>query len=192
MPPALAVSYANFQQYLAAFQGTDTSQEVSINEDILAVSNYLNERLGRFFGREPVAVAHSYRAPASTRTLYVDDMSEEPDSVTVDGTTITDYEVGPLNAALGPRPEPFRYLYRPYGSFTSGSLVVVTARHGWPAIPAEIVRDTIEITGILRRQSPRATSRYDEGIGGFISESSASKQIIDRLIQALNIEPGFA
>jgi hypothetical protein len=176
--------YADAHAYRAAFSGSDTSHDEFIDSDLAVVSQHINGITGRFFGQDPEAVERSYRVTVANATLYVDDMAEAPESVTVDGVELDpgDYDLLPRNAPLGPEPRPYEAIRLRSGYFVAGSDVVVEATFGWPQVPPAIARATIEITGILRSQSPRATTRYDEGFGAIIGASKQSRDIIERLV----------
>lgn len=96
----------------------------------------------------------------------------------------TDYELWPLNAALGPEPKPYTTIVIPswstVGGFPVGVRVQVTAVWGWPAIPAAIARATCHLTGILRLESPRATSRVNE-LGEVLSTSKQARDLLEDL-----------
>jgi hypothetical protein len=128
------------------------------------------------------------------RLLQVDDLAAAPTSVIVDEDgdglfadapwSSTTYELWPLNAAVGPEPEPWTALSVPpwsaKGGFPAGARVQITAAWGWPAVPAAILRLTCHLAGILRLESPRATTRMNE-MDQVISTSKAARDLLANL-----------
>lgn len=111
------------------------------------------------------------------RFLLIDDLSAPPTSVIIDdkGTGLftdspvvapTNYSCWPENADKGPEPRPFTALFAPSwsttGGFPSGKRIQIVGKWGWPSIPEPIKRVTIQLTGVWRLESPRATSRVNE------------------------------
>lgn len=99
------------------------------------------------------------------RLLHVDDLAAAPAEVIVDqgqdgsfvgdtALTSNDYELWPPNAALGPEPWPFTALFvqpqSAFGGFPDGAEVRVTARWGWPSVPAPVVQATCQLAGLAR------------------------------------------
>ncbi|SRR6266508_1770599 len=134
------------------------------------------------------------------RTLYVDDIASSAglDIKVDDGRdgsfsgdaslAATDYQLFPLNADKGPEPKPWTSIHLPTWStragWPSGCMVQVTAIFGWPQIPKAIVVGTINLTGILRLESPRATARTPEGLSAAFAESPEAQKIIEQLVRA--------
>lgn len=95
----------------------------------------------------------------------------------------TDYELLPVNAALEPEPKPYTAISIPEWSskyFQAGQRIQVHAIFGWPSVPPAIERATAHLCGILRLESPRATSRVTE-MGETLSTSRQAQNIIDEL-----------
>jgi hypothetical protein len=59
--------------------------------------------------------------------------------------------------------------------------VQVTARFGWPAVPQAIVQATCQLVGILRLESPRATSQISEGLDSVLGASFEAQKIVENL-----------
>lgn len=99
----------------------------------------------------------------------------------------TDYQLLPHNAANRPEPEPYRQIeLLTWGSQTAwpaSSQVKLTGIFGWPQVPPAIVSATIEITGILRLESPRATNAINE-MNQVLGTSRRAQDIIDELRRA--------
>lgn len=186
-------AYATAAQYRSAVGKTDTAQDADILRDLLAISRYLDYRLGRSFGRDAAATARVYLPRVSGSTLTVDDLAEPPTAVAVDeagqGTyaralAASDYELLPLNAQFEPEPRPWYALrlvpWGSFGSFTAGQRVRVTAVFGWPAVPPAVERATIQLTAILRLETPRATRRIPE-LGDAVETSVDAQRILRQL-----------
>lgn len=193
-------------------QKTDDSDDAEILIDLTAITRYLETELGRFFTKDAAAIARSYypehsgtinpeaenpwRNARGVRSLYIDDLVSVTSVLTdEDGDGVvetawvkdTDYQLYPLNADKGPEPRPYTVLFIPDWSTTRlrwppGRLVTVTAVWGWPAVPAAIKRATIQLTAILRLESPRATSQIND-VGAVLATSGAAQGIVQRLAQ---------
>lgn len=98
----------------------------------------------------------------------------------------TDYQLLPLNADKGSEPNPFQAIYVPEWSTKLGwppaRLVRVTGIWGWPSVPPAIKSGTINITAILRLDSPRAITSVDS-IGTAIAASKDARGIVDDLVR---------
>lgn len=146
--------------------------------------------------RDPFFVT-PWNAPAASRPLEVDDIATTAGlliraDTNQDGTfpgpdwATTDYLLEPTNAALGAEPGPYTRIVLPSWSTQSllgGQRVRVTAVWGWPAVPDAVVRATAHLTGILRLESPRATSRVDE-MGQTLMTSREAQTIVRDLVKA--------
>lgn len=181
--------YANWQEYNAVFSGTDQTQAAGVDDALAVCSAYVNGVCHRFFGKDDAPVSRNFRVGQTNRyALYLQDFASAPTAVLVDGAAVTfAYEPVPLNAPLEPEPRPYRGLAVAAGAsaasyWIGGRLVTVTAQWGWPAVPGNIKRATIELAGILRSQSPRATMRYDEA-GAILGASRASREIVDGMLR---------
>jgi hypothetical protein len=193
---ALSDPYATVAQYRAMIGKADVGADAEILSDLTAISRYLEGRLGRFFNVDTVAVARTYALPNTTSVLTIDDLAAAPTSIKIASATgsfasatafaSTDYELLPLNALLQPEPWPYTAINLPSwstqgGSFARDARVQVTGRFGWPAVPAAIRSATIQLCGILRMESPRATMRIDE-LGDQTVASRDAQRIIDKLL----------
>ncbi len=163
----------------------------------------------RLLGQLPIGWAESenpYRWGPWARHQNVDDLAAAPTSIIVDddqdgnftndtalnGTSqgytggYADYELWPLNAPLGPEPAPWTMIVLPLHSarigFLAGQRIQITGQWGWPVIPEAIVRATCHLTGILRLESPRATTRVNE-MNQVVSTSRPAQEIIQDLVR---------
>lgn len=101
----------------------------------------------------------------------------------------TDFQLWPRNAALMPEPKPYNMLYMlPYGPqlavWPPMTEVKVIATFGWPVtVPKAIKSAVIQLTAILRLESPRATMRISQ-FEGTIGASPKAMHIVDELVDA--------
>ncbi len=195
MPAAVTDAYATAAEYRAAIGKTDTGSDAQILLDLTAISRYLEGKLERFFNKDAADVTRVYIVPASGTELRIDDLSTTPTSIKIDedgdgsfddetALTSSDYELLPLNADKGPEPRPFTRIgltsWGDYGSWTKGQRVQVTGKFGWPAVPQAIKTACIQLTGILRLETPRATSRVAE-LADVIEASPEAQRLIFQL-----------
>ena len=198
--------YADADAYRARFSGTSETwpsdaQDDSIDEDLIAVSRWVDRHCRRTFAKEASAVARVFVAQANGPLIRVGDMAAAPTTVKIDTdndgdftdeTAVTGFEAFPLDAAYGPEAKPYRSVNLPnwasITSFIEGQRVQVTAQWGWPAVPDAVKIATIELTGILRLQSPRATNRYQEDIAAVIGASSEARSIVMKLLEPYRLD----
>jgi hypothetical protein len=197
---AVTDAYTDAATYRNRTGKTDTAQDAAILLGLTAISRAIDLRCERFFTQDASVVARVYTPSVYTDTLIVDDIAatagllikvdSDRDGLFSDETAwaSTDYELRPRNADKGSEPKPWTQIVIPpwssKGSFMPGYPVEVTAKFGWPAIPQAIVEATIQIAGILRIESPRATTRIAESINKDIGESKEAKSIIEELVEA--------
>lgn len=201
---AIGDAYSTAARYRTRIGKTDTSLDADILDDLKAVSRGLEIELGRFFNAgSSEARVYSVREkglgeterPYLINELMVDDLTAAPTSVKVDedgdGTfeltlsSVTDYEVLPRNALKEPEARPYTSIRLrwtgAYAAFLTTAVVEVTGVFGWVAVPKAIERATIDLTGILRLETPRATSQVNEGIGAVIGTSHEAQAIVGQL-----------
>lgn len=179
--------------------------DTEIDAQLIAVSRYIDRRLGRFFTKDAVALTREFSArghltmsPDRTYVdlIGVDDMAAAPTAVVVDAdddgvfeTALlsADYELLPLNALRGPEPEPYRQIRlrrgtgATYSSWGEHWRVRVTAVWGWPAVPEAISQATCQLVAILRLESPRATTQMSAGFDTVLGTSRQGQDIIEKL-----------
>ncbi len=165
---ALSDAYATAADYRAAVRKTSTADDAQITLDLEMASRWWDRKLRRRagFSQDDAPVERTYyvhrgRAGGGSNTLYVDDISTTTGlSIEVAGETLaaTDYVLWPLDAALAPEPEPYDRIVRVSGYWPLDEPILVTARYGWPAVPAGIKAATIEWAAIWRGESIRATA----------------------------------
>lgn len=101
-------------------------------------------------------------------------------------TVDVDFELHPLNAASEPEAQPFTKLVIPAWStkdiWREGQHIQITSKKGWPAVPKAIERACIDLTAILRLESPRATKRIPESASSDILASDEAMAIVSRLM----------
>ncbi|MGD9889693.1 MAG: hypothetical protein AB7R89_25780 [Dehalococcoidia bacterium] len=134
-------------------------------------------------------------AAGVARTLFIDDIvsatsiivDEDRDGAFDDASLgVLDYELLPRNAALGPEPKPYTAIeLTDYGSvyaWTPNTRVQITGVWGWPSVPPAIKAATIQLTAILRLESPRATQRVNE-LDQVIGTSRQAQLIVNDLVR---------
>lgn len=202
-------SYATVADYRSAiFKGgvsvtngePDDDVDDVIERDLLAVSRYLDRRLGRIFSRDTEPVRRRFYFGYSC-WVPTDDMSEEPELVAiglprgapldeVDGVDAEAYRPYPSTATtdeLEPRPFEGLHFVSPRGYRTPVDIVV---RWGWPAVPVGIERATIQLTAIWRLETPRATSRVNE-LDQVVGTSELANRIVKDLVDTYRRVPAF-
>lgn len=191
---AIGDAYNTASVYRTMIGKTDSGQDADILIDLKAISRYLEGKLGRFFNKDAADVARAYVAPATASSIWIDDLSAAPTSIKIDddqdgvyetALAATDYELWPLNADKGSEPRPFmKICLTPWGTrsaFYEGDRIEITGKFGWPAVPDAIQRATIQLTAILRLESPRATQRIPE-LSEAIEASPEAQKIVYALI----------
>lgn len=192
-------AYATPEDYRRAFDRTGTEKDEDIARDLTAISRYLDGKLRRTFAADTEPVSRIYVPTDHVSGIWIDDLAAPPVSVKV-GTKLDgsfaleldpgDYELLPLNADKKPEPWPWeRIELTPWGqlaAFHPGERVQVTAKFGWPQIPEAIRSATIQLTAILRLESPRATRRIAE-LGDAIEASADAQSIIAKLTDQYKI-----
>lgn len=198
---AIDSAYATAAQYRDVVGKSVTGDDTEILRQLTAMTRVIERECGRTFNKDAAATTRVY-TPTDRDCIEIDDLVSVT-SIKVDvgndltfagddGLTVTtQYELLPLNAAAGSEPEPYTMIRRVdqawpgYVNTVSGWLynrVQVEGVFGWPAVPGPIVEACIQLTAILRLESPRATSRIDEA-GTVVGTSRDAQQIIERLKQ---------
>lgn len=192
---AIGDAYETAANYRAAVGKDDTADDTDILTDLTAISRYMERRLGRFFTKDASDATRHYYGSGG-RTLYTDDIvsitsitiDTDRDGSFADETALaaTDYELHPLNAADEPEAKPYTQIYLPAWStvatWTPGTKVQVVGVFGWSAIPVAIKRACINLTAILRLETPRASRSVSE-TGEILGASSSANAIIEELFR---------
>jgi hypothetical protein len=159
----------------------------------------MERRLGRFFTTDADNVNRVYQAVQYSnqpKSLFIDDL------VTVDHIKVdtdddgsfgdesawatTDYELRPRNAADGPEAGPYTEVFIP--PWSSKDLwgqhrVEIGGKFGWPAVPSAIEQACVQLTGILRLETPRATRTVNVGAETVLETSRQAQEIVTALMQ---------
>lgn len=191
---AVSDPYALVAEYDAVFPNRNGEDDGELLLQLTAVSRYIDSRCGQFFALDASPVARVFVGDGSNQLWLRTNLGATPTAVKFDtdsdgtfASTVTPVELWPLNAADGPEARPWRRIDLPpwcsYATFPKGMRVEVTARWGWPAVPAAVRQATIHLTAILRLESPRSTSSIDE-IGRVVGMAPAASSIIDDLLAA--------
>lgn len=212
----LTGAYATAAEYRTSLtpQKSDTGDDTAILRDLTVITRFVEQKCGRFFGKDSVDVARDFIAPATgpvypeaenpwkfagryNKTLYL------PDSDLVSVTSVytdengdgtpemlrdpSQYQLWPLNADKGPEPRPYAALVIPEWATTGllgwppGRLVRVTGIWGWPAIPLPVKAGVIQLTAILRLETPRASQTVND-LGQVIGMSPQARSIVRELV----------
>jgi len=121
----------------------------------------------------------------SAATIKID---EDQDGDFSDETALaaSDYELIPRSAPYGSEPRPYTAIelttWGTKGCFVPGARVEVTGVHGWPSVPAAIKRACIQLTAILRLDSPRAQRQVTD-LGQVVEMSPQGAGIVRDLIR---------
>ena len=201
---AVTDAYSTAALYRGIIRKTDTGDDTAILVDLTAISRYIERRLGRFFTIDAGDIARTFVIGSRGAEpwgghirLWIDDLSANPASIKIDkdddgsfadetALVAADYELHPLNSLSGPEAAPYTSIlltrWGAQNSWPHAQRVEITGRWGWPAIPDAIKQATINLTAILRLESPRATSRIPDDIGGSIEASPQAQAIIHQLM----------
>lgn len=197
--------YAQTTDYFSVFPNTQNDNESELDSQLRAVSRHIERTTGMFFTKDAAAVTRIYVVRYAGSVLHTDDIAVTPTALAYDSagnggfaTTVTGYELrrnGSINPHRGPEPKPWNEIYLPSYAVGATSVSVgqrwrVTAQFGWPAVPEAVRQATIQITALLRVESPRATASIDQ-LGQVVSMNPQARSIVDDLIRAYR-EPVFA
>lgn len=151
------ITSADLKSYLG-MDPTDTTRDSLITMVIAASCAAIDRTTGRTFTLASSATARVFDADPYCLDVVTHDFGSLTGLVVEVGyfngaySTITDYDVQPLNAlAVG---QPITGLRRPYGFGRSPySRVRVTAKWGWPAVPDEVVQAAlIQASRLFKRK----------------------------------------
>ena len=202
---AIGDAYATSAQYKEQRDKTSAADDTALTRELMAVSRMIDRTLGRpaGFNKDASAVARVFATRWNDAILDVDDyVSISAIGIDADHTgvydtalVVADWESLPLNSAAGPEARPYNKIrllpWRDRTLWTPSERVQVTAIWGWPAVPSAIIAATIELTAILRMESPRATNRVTE-MNQVIGTSRAAQNILAELMDAYKTLPVFA
>lgn len=202
---AITDPYATAEEYRAAIKpDADDAGDELILSDLVAISRYLDSRLGQFFSRDdedvtfaldwiPVRGNERFRSdvltPRNTTPMLPPLLSVT--SIRFGTRTplgSSGFELRPLNAPVGPEPEPYREIWPPQiisSAFASGRVTIVGQR-GWPSVPVAINKTTIRLAALLRLETPLATRRIPE-MGEAIETSPGAQALIWRLMDQYKV-----
>lgn len=194
---AVSDPLASVADYAQVYPNANSDNQTELLSQLTAVSRYIEFMCGQQFTKDAAAVARVYRPTRASSQLWLgENLSTTPTLLQLDtdgdgtyATTISssDYELWPTNAALGAEAKPYRRIdlaeWGTYTSFTASQRVKVTAVWGWASVPVAVRQACIQLTAILRIESPRATSSIDE-LGRVIGMSPQARGIVDDLLSA--------
>lgn len=194
---AVTDAYATAATYRGLVSKSDTGEDAEILTDLTAISRYMERRLGRWFTLDASAVARVYETTLLSnqpKSLFIDDLvaltsikvDEDDDGSFADESAwaSTDYELLPHNATDGPEPGPYTQIHIPPWSskdLWGNHHVEITATFGWPTVPSAIEQACVQLTGILRLETPRATRSVNVGAETVLETSRAAQDIVTGL-----------
>lgn len=205
---ALTDSYASVDEYRASIKRSDNSDDIVIERDLEAISRYLDLQTGYSqtgFNQSDAGVERILQPdPLSPnpRTLWVPPLAAAPTSVKIDTdgdgdfsdeTTLDltqptgDVLLKPTDWNQRPVQVPINQLeLTRWGSYSSwpNLLVQVTGTWGWPAVPERVRAATIELTALLRLETPRATEQITE-VDSTLRTSASGQAIVRRLVNSM-------
>ncbi len=204
---ALADSYASPDEYREAIQRDDNADDIVIERDLDAVSRYVDRITGyESTGFNQTDSESRYLWPErnsrEARSLFIPPMASAPSSVKIDTdgdgdfsdeTTLDltqrtgDVILKPENWDKGPLSVPISELWlTPWGAYSSwpSTQVEITGVFGWPAVPEQVRAATIQLTAILRLESPRATEQVTE-IDTSVGVSREAQNIVRNLLRSV-------
>lgn len=157
--------YATVTELRAWNTMLDNDRDDILVTTLCAASSWVDEYCGRRFGLDETATTRSYATRGRTMAgvFLVDDIGSSDGLVVESGTTasgftaVTGVEYGPLNALAQDRPIESLYLAAGWPEYSS-TLVRVTARWGWPAVP-----DAVSMATLI--QAARLYKRKDAAEG---------------------------
>jgi hypothetical protein len=172
------------------------AEDTDVTRGALTVSRFLDKVTNRGpYGKDAAPTARQVRA---SNDSYLDlSLSGLPGIATatgfalsIDGTPLvpaTDLAFLPLLADVNGQPFTeieFIEGVSPGTFYSTNGWLTVTAVWGWPAVP-EIIKDTaMELLGIWREESPRATGRMNE-LQDVVNNSDYAKQLVNRFIKSM-------
>jgi len=184
---AWAPDYVTVSDLAAYLRIDDDLDDAELAVAITAASRAVDHFCGRQFGRSDTPVERAYTARLNYTgvgwTVDVDDLAEPPVTVKVAGDPVTDYRLGPLNAAANGRPWTRIEFDAGAERLPTGSSgeVSVTGIWGWDAVPATVKQATL-------LQAARLFKRRDApfGIAGS-PESGSEMRLLARVDPDLQV-----
>jgi hypothetical protein len=195
---AVSDAYATAATYRGLISKSDTGEDAEILTDLTAVSRYMERRLGRFFTTDAANVERVYQTTQYSnqpKSLFIDDLvsvnhikvdtDDDGSFSDEDAWASTDYELLPRNAADGPEAGPYTEIFIPSWSTKDSwgnHRVEVKGKYGWPSVPSAIESACVQLTGILRLETPRATRSVNVGAETVLETSRQAQEIVTAMM----------
>lgn len=202
-------SYCTPAKYRAVIRRTDPAKDEDIQDDIEAISRLVDKELNRSFaldetptiryfrtkyaGRVDAEAENPWRALRGEYDLDIIDIADATgieikvdinrDQTFSETLEASQYQLYPRNALTGPEPRPYTQVHRLDSVWLPDTEVSIEAIFGWPSVPKAIELAVAHMVGILRIESPRATSRITE-LEGVVRASDECQLILHRLKSA--------
>lgn len=135
--------YATVEQVKAYMGLSDDIDDVQLEQALMSVSREIEDICGRHFNYDDEASTRLFE-PASQGVVFVDDFWSLDDLVFTVSTanwTTDYYRLYPLNGIVRGQAWPYTRIEAvpDYGRYpTTGELVSLTAKWGWPAVPEPV------------------------------------------------------
>ena len=184
---AVGDAYADVATYRALFSKTAES-DAAIEGYLQAASELIDQELGRHFTKDvdPIARTYQFKPYTSIPRLTIADLAERPTQVSLSTSgVLTDaqYELYPSNAQFGRVSRPW-YVIEIRAIAFSGQKLEITARWGWPAVPAAISQATLQLAALIRAEGPRAARSFNVGTLESRAASRQTQEIVSDLYRA--------
>jgi hypothetical protein len=177
---ALGDPYVSVAELKTELDVDDSDDDLELDVAVDAASAWVTSWCGRDFNQAATATARIFYVPYGSPVAEIDDISTVTGLIVATGTgdgtfattwVTTDYQLEPLNGvnAHGLSGWPYTAIrsmgghFTPYRSDMNGPSLQVTARWGWPAVPAPVKKATLIMAARLYKRRDSA-----EGVlGGF-------------------------
>lgn len=202
---AITDGYITDDDYRAAKHDSGGRDGPELAADILAVSQIIDNEAGQFFTKDAAVVNRIWVGDGSNRlkvfgpgycpgiataTGLIVKIDRDGDGSFADEDAVAsgDYELRPLDAALGRLARPYTELVlHGLGSVTDyvwprGLRVQVTAVYGWPEVPVGIKRLCIELLSLWRIEGSRATGMVQQDMATFMQTSREAQSMLRRAL----------
>lgn len=212
---AIGDAYATVGEYRSHIDKDSSEQDTAIAVDLLATSRWLERRLGvETFNKDETTSVRVYIGKGSSvLKLLTDDgrqagiastgslsikVDDDDDGSFADETALatSDYELRPLNAAVGPEPKPWTSIVLPTwssrGTWSAGRRIQVTAQHGWPSVPSAIKEACIIFTAMIRGDASEWLSGQVSTLDQVESVSPQARKMLRDLLMVYSPTAGVA
>ena len=180
---AITDPYATVEQYRGTIRSTLKENDPRLTLALQSASRDIDKLCCQFFSMDDDPVMREFRNVNGTKVYLDAPLAAMPTSISVstDGENyevVTDYELLPVNASLGPEPGP----YWDIELSEPAVHVRVTGEWGWPEIPSPITQCTIYRAQFILGDGLPAVSR-SSGRSSTIEVSPEIQVMFDDMIE---------